>query len=179
MRQLQLDELNRATPDAYRRQQKHPIVVVLDGVRSALNVGSVFRSCDAFAVRKLYLCGITATPPHREILKTAIGADATVEWEHTKTTATALTRLKAEGYHIIAVEQTDQSVPLYELTWPSSHPLALVLGNEVMGVSPEALALCDGAVEVPQYGTKHSLNVAVCAGVVLWEVLKSHIALNQ
>ncbi len=168
MRKKQTAELNRLTPEAFKRQSKTPIVLVLDNIRSGLNVGSAFRTADAFALEGIYLCGITAKPPHREILKTAIGATDSVAWKHVEHTTAALSALRQMGYDIYLVEQTHNSIPLQDFTWQADKPLALVFGNEVKGVSEEALSLADGALEIPQYGTKHSLNVSVCIGMVVW-----------
>ena len=138
-----------------------------------MNVGSAFRTADAFALEKIYLCGITATPPHREILKTAIGATDSMAWESGEL-APVLRKLKAEGYLLVAVEQTDSSISLQDFTPPSGQPVAFIFGNEVKGVSDEALQLVDAALEVPQYGTKHSLNISVCLGIVVWETFKKY-----
>jgi len=168
MKKLSLEELNRVSPEEFKAQAKTPLVIVLDNVRSALNVGSTFRTADAFALEKIYLCGITATPPHREILKTAIGASETVDWEYQKDTITALENLRQAGYHIFAVEQTTKSISLETLDIQPDKKYALVFGNEVGGVSDAALELVAQCVEVPQFGTKHSLNIAVCVGIVSW-----------
>ncbi len=168
MKKLSLAELNRVSPEAFKTQPKTPLVIVLDNVRSALNVGSTFRTADAFALEKIYLCGITATPPHREILKTAIGASETVDWEYQKDTNTALEALRKAGYHIFAVEQTTESLSLESVEIQPNRKYALVFGNEVGGVSDAVLDLVDDCVEVPQFGTKHSLNIAVCVGIVSW-----------
>ncbi len=170
MRQTPNADLNRPSPKEYGHVTKTPLIVVLDNVRSALNVGSIFRTCDAFAIQRVYLCGITATPPHRDILKTALGSTDTVDWSSESDTATLITNLRAAGHTVLAVEQTDRKMWLQDIKPVSSAPATvLVFGNEVRGVSVAALAACEGAVEVPQFGTKHSLNIAVCAGVVLWE----------
>ncbi len=163
-------DLNRPSPEDYHQVTKTPLIVVLDNVRSALNVGSIFRTCDAFAVQRVYLCGITATPPHRDMLKTALGSTDTVDWSAETDTAVTLTGLRAAGHMVLAVEQTDRKTWLQDVKPDPNRPATvLVFGNEVRGVSAAALAACDGAVEVPQFGTKHSLNIAVCAGVVIWE----------
>lgn len=172
MRKLATHEIERQAPDAFRNGDKTPLVLVLDNIRSANNVGSIFRTADAFALRHLYLCGITATPPHRDILKTAIGAEQSVSWTSHGSTSEVANQLKAEGYFVFAVEQTDQPTWLQTLQLDAKHPVALILGNEVNGVDQEVLAHCHAALEVPQFGTKHSLNVAVCAGVVCWEVVR-------
>jgi len=174
MRKLKLDELNRPGLEIYRAQKKLPLIVLLDNVRSGLNVGSVFRTADAFALERLVLCGITARPPHREILKTAIGANESVAWSYRERVEEAARELKDMGYRLLGVEQTDQSRPLQAYRWPEGEALAVLFGNEVEGLSDEVLPLLDQAVEVPQFGTKHSLNVSVCAGVVLWELLRQY-----
>jgi 23S rRNA (guanosine2251-2'-O)-methyltransferase len=171
MKKLTLDELGRASVTSYKSKEKLPIIVVLDNVRSALNVGSVFRTSDAFAIQKIVLCGITATPPNREITKTAIGATESVDWIYFEDTVSALTELKTQGYYIIGVEQTDQSISLDDFNI-SKEKIAVIFGNEVDGVSDEALEMLDISMEIPQFGTKHSLNVSVCAGIVLWEMMK-------
>ena len=171
MRKLTTDELNRLSKEEFAQAEKLPIIVVLDNIRSLSNVGAFFRTADAFRVEALYLCGITACPPHREIHKTALGADETVSWRYFETTAAACQALKNEGYRIFAVEQIEDSVSLQDFEFAPC--TAYVLGNEVEGVGEEALPFCDGAIELPQEGTKHSLNVSVCAGIVLWEAFKA------
>lgn len=175
MKKLNLTELNRLSIEEFRETNKIPVVLVLDNIRSALNVGSIFRSSDAFALRHIHLCGITARPPHKEINKTAIGATASVAWSYHKDIELLIKKLKAEGYKIIGVEQTDSSVELQKFSINSGDQYALVLGNEVEGVSEALLAELDAAIEIPQYGTKHSLNVAVCTGIVIWEFRKFYI----
>ncbi|HRX29745.1 MAG TPA: RNA methyltransferase [Saprospiraceae bacterium] len=170
MRKLKLDELDRLDTDTFRKQEKIPLVVVLDNIRSAMNVGSIFRTCDAFAVQKIYLCGITATPPNREINKTAIGATETVMWEYADDILPLCQNLIGKKYKLIGVEQTTNSIPLSELKIEEGNAYVLVFGNEVEGVSESILPLLDKAVEIPQYGTKHSLNVAVCGGIVVHQV---------
>ena len=171
MRKLTMDELNRLSKEEFERVEKTPIIIVLDNIRSLSNVGAFFRTADAFRIEALYLCGITACPPHREIHKTALGADETVKWRYFETTETACQALKDEGYRIFAVEQIEGSVSLQEFKFEPH--TAYILGNEVEGVSEEALPYCEGAIELPQEGTKHSLNVSVCAGIVMWEIYKS------
>jgi 23S rRNA (guanosine2251-2'-O)-methyltransferase len=176
MRKLTMQELNRLPVADFKATAKSPVVLVLDNVRSLHNVGAVFRTADAFALEKIYLCGVTGRPPHREITKTALGSTESVAWAHVATTLGAAQALKEAGYQLIAVEQTTDSVLLPQFQPVAGQPLALVLGNEVFGVDDEVLALCDAAVEIPQLGTKHSLNVSVAAGVVLWDVLsKLHV----
>ena len=171
MRKLTTDELNRLSKEEYEQAEKTPIIMVLDNIRSLSNVGAFFRTADAFRIEALYLCGITACPPHREIHKTALGADETVTWRYFETTEAACQALKEAGYRIFAVEQVEGSVSLQAFKFEPH--TAYVLGNEVEGVSEEALPFCDGAIELPQEGTKHSLNVSVCAGIVLWEAFKA------
>ena len=167
-----MDELNRVTTEEFKKQQKIPLVVVMDNVRSMYNVGSIFRTCDAFSVERLLLCGITACPPHKEITKTALGATESVEWAHYATTVEAVTELKQQGYKVLAVEQVDTSVMLDRMEVSGNEKTAIVLGNEVFGVADEVLALCDSAIEIPQNGTKHSLNVSIAGGIVIWEFFK-------
>jgi len=171
MRKLTMQELNRLPVADFKATPKSPVVLVLDNVRSLHNVGAVFRTADAFALEHIYLCGVTGRPPHREITKTALGSTESVAWTHTPTTLEAAQQLQAAGYQLVAVEQTTDSVLLPQFHPTLGRPLALVLGNEVFGVDDEVLALCEAAVEIPQLGTKHSLNVSVAAGVVLWDVL--------
>ena len=170
MRKLKLEELGRSSVDEFRSCKKNPIVLVLDNIRSGLNVGSIFRSADAFAVDHLILCGITAQPPHREVLKSAIGATESVLWKHHDSTLEVIQQLRSEGFQIWGVEQTNASKPLQQIMW-DGESIALVLGHEVRGLSEEILPLLDQAIEVPQFGSKHSLNVAVCAGIVLWHLM--------
>lgn len=171
MRKKQTADLSRPTLEDFKAQPKIPIVLVLDNIRSGLNVGSAFRTADAFALQAVYLCGITVQPPHREILKTAIGATESVSWKYFPSTSEALLALRQMEYDIQLVEQTDESVQLQQFKWNVEKPLALVFGNEVNGISEEALQLANGAIEIPQYGTKHSLNVSVCMGIVAWACL--------
>ena len=172
MRKLKLQELNRPDIPTFRQQTKVPVVLVLDNIRSGLNVGSAFRTADAFALEHIYLCGITGTPPHREILKTAIGATESVEWAYEKEAVQTVQQLKAQGYTVLAVEQADERTWLQDFQWGADQKIALVFGNEVEGVSDAVMEKADGCLEVPQFGTKHSLNIAVCVGVVCWEVTR-------
>ena len=172
MKKLKTDELNRLSIEEFKNTKKNPIVVVLDNVRSLNNVGSAFRTADAFAVEKLYLCGITGTPPNREINKTAIGAQDSVEWKYFADTSAALLHLKEEGFTIIALEQTTESTLLQDFVPHITKKYAFVFGNEVFGVDEKALELVDECLEIPQFGTKHSLNVSVTIGVALWDYLK-------
>ena len=168
MRKLTMEELHRLSKEEYENVEKLPVIVVLDNVRSLSNVGAVFRSADAFRIGELFLCGITACPPHREIHKTALGADETVPWRYFSSTVEACAELKRMGYKIFAVEQAENSVMLQDFV---AEPLsAFVMGNEVEGVADEVLPLCEGAIEIPQEGTKHSLNVSVCSGIIMWNI---------
>ena len=175
MRKISNEELGRPSAEEFAAAKKMPVTVVLDNVRSALNVGSFFRTCDAFAVERIVLCGITAAPPDREIHKTALGAELTVAWERSASTAECVEQLHREGYAVLAVEQVEGAVMLHGLDGlnisaeQNGKKYALVFGNEVEGVSQAAADLCDGAIEIPQVGTKHSLNVSVAGGVVLWD----------
>ena len=169
MKQLTPDQLQRPALTDYKEADKLPVIVVLDNIRSGLNVGAIFRTCDAFSVEAIYLCGITVHPPHAEILKTALGADQSVAWKSYENTTVALDALEAEGYTLLPVEQTDQSISLDEVKLHELFPLALIFGNEMRGVSPDVLSRCTQSLEIPQGGIKHSLNVATSAGIVLWE----------
>jgi len=173
MRKLKLTELNRDKVSEYKTKIKIPVVIVLDNIRSALNVGSVFRTSDAYLIDKIYLCGITAKPPHKEITKSAIGATDSVEWMYFESTKDCLDELKNGNYTILGIEQTDQSYSLNDYGISNDKKYALVFGNEVNGVSDESIPLLDAAIELPQFGTKHSLNISVCAGIVIWEFWKS------
>ncbi|NNE25453.1 MAG: RNA methyltransferase [Saprospiraceae bacterium] len=170
MRKLKLDELNRATVEEFKKAEKTPLRIVLDNIRSAHNVGSIFRTCDGLAIEHLYLCGITAKPPHKEITKAAIGATHSVDWSYHANILQLVENLKADGHLIVGVEQTDSSVDLdkFEFNILKDRKTILILGNEVEGLSDQILPLLDFAIEIPQYGTKHSFNVAVCAGMVMW-----------
>lgn len=168
MKKLKLEELDRISVSEFKNAEKLPMCLVLDNVRSLHNVGSAFRTADAFRVSKIYLTGITGQPPHREIEKTALGATSSVDWEYHESTASLLMSLKKDGWRIVIVEQTDASEPLQEQAWADGERLCLVFGNEVNGVSDEALPYADGAIEIPQAGTKHSLNISVCVGIVVW-----------
>lgn len=170
MRKLSMDDLNRISKEDFEQAEKLPIIIVLDNIRSLSNVGAFFRTADAFRIGELFLCGITACPPHREIHKTALGADETVKWRYFETTEEACQTLEAEGYRIFAIEQVEGSVPLQDFKFEPH--TAYILGNEVEGVSEEALPYCEGAIELPQEGTKHSINVSVCAGIVMWKLFE-------
>lgn len=172
MRKLKITELHRLTPEAFKESKKIPLVVVLDHVRSLNNVGSVFRTSDAFRVESIYLCGITACPPHSEIHKTALGAEDTVDWLYFKDAMEAVDKLKKEGYTVFAIEQVEHSIMLDHLELDKKKKYAVVLGNEVKGVQQCVVDNCDSSIEIPQYGTKHSLNVSVTAGIVIWDFFK-------
>ena len=169
MRKLKNSELERISVENFKTANKTPIVVVLDSVRSALNVGSVFRTSDAFRIEKIYLCGITAFPPNKEIRKSALGATDSVEWEKAEKTEDIILKLKKEGYVVSAIEQAETSVMLNNFSSPEK-PIAVVFGNEVNGVQQSVIDLCDNCIEIPQIGTKHSLNISVSVGVVLWDL---------
>lgn len=171
MRKLQIEELHRKSLEDYTLAEKLPLVVVLDNIRSLHNVGSVFRTADALLVERLVLCGITACPPAPEIHKTALGAELCVKWDYEKDTLEAVERLKADGYKVLAVEQVEGSTPLQDFKY-DNRKTALVFGHEVKGVRQDVVDICDGALEIPQFGTKHSFNVSVSAGIVMWEVAK-------
>lgn len=173
MKKLSMDDLGRISVQEYKESRKLPLVVVLDNVRSLNNIGSVFRTCDAFRVESICLCGITATPPHRDIHKTALGAEDSVPWDYFDTTAACVEQLRKQGYGIYAVEQVDESVMLHQ--FQPQGPIAVIFGNEVEGVDETLLPLCDGCIEIPQYGTKHSLNISIAAGIVVWDMWR-HLA---
>lgn len=174
MRKLLNSELNRLSANDFKEADKLPVVIVLDNIRSQHNIGSVFRTSDAFLMQAIYLCGITATPPHREIHKTALGATDTVSWKYFETTRMAVETLKSEGYKIIAIEQAEESINLEDYTIDNNEKTALIFGNEVDGVSEEIMQLADACIEIPQYGTKHSLNISVSAGIVIWEISRKY-----
>lgn len=171
MRKLLNEELPRLTPDEFKEQPKMPLIIVLDNVRSHLNVGSVFRTADAFLVEAIYLCGITGTPPHRDIYKTALGATETVTWKHYPETTAAVSDLKQQGYTIISIEQAEGATMLNDFKPQAGGKYAVVFGNEVDGVEQEVVTQSDLVIEIPQYGTKHSLNISVSVGIVVWDVV--------
>ncbi len=171
MRKLRMSELNRLTTEEFKEAEKNPVVVVLDNVRSVLNVGSVFRTSDAFRVQEVHLCGVTATPPGKEMNKTALGATESVEWHYFENTTDSLKKLKSEGFLLLALEQTEGSIPLHNFDF-TDIKVALIFGNEVKGVSSDALKLCDASLEIPQFGTKHSLNISVSAGIAIWQAVQ-------
>jgi 23S rRNA (guanosine2251-2'-O)-methyltransferase len=169
MRKLKLDELNRVSVEEFKEQRKLPVAIVLDSVRSMHNVGSIFRTSDGFAVEQICLCGITSQPPHREIEKTALGATQSINWTYYPEAATAVDDLRKQGYQIVAVEQAENSVMLNQFKPEPDQKYALIFGNEVNGVSDEVMAKIDTCLEIPQFGTKHSFNIVVSAGIVLWD----------
>ena len=171
-RKLKNSELGRLDVSGFKDSDKAPLIVVLDDIRSLNNIGSVFRTCDAFRIQKILLCGITATPPHKDIQKTALGATDSVAWEHFKDISEALTSLKKEGYYICAIEQTENAIMLDQFQPAEQTKLAVIFGNEVKGVSQKAVDQSQQVIEIPQFGTKHSLNISVSVGVVLWDLLK-------
>lgn len=171
-RKLKITELNRLSTEEFKQADKLPLVVVLDDVRSLHNIGSVFRTSDAFRVECIYLCGITATPPHPEMHKTALGAEFTVDWKYVNNAVEAVNNLRREGYVVYSIEQAEGSILLDDLELDKNCKYAVVLGNEVKGVQQEVINQSDGCIEIPQYGTKHSLNVSVTAGIVIWDLFK-------
>ncbi len=174
-KKLKLWELERVSEEEFRQQQKFPLIVILDDIRSLSNIGSFFRTADAFNVEKVYLCGITAIPPHREIQKTALGATDSIEWEYRESITELVRELQTNQIHVVSIEQTEQTTLLQDIHQLNAEKFALVFGNEVNGVNQEVVNQSDSVVEIPQFGTKHSLNVSVCAGVVLWEFSKRYI----
>lgn len=170
MRKLSLHELNRISTDQFKDAKKLPIVLVLDNVRSLNNVGSIFRTADAFRIEMIYLCGITGTPPHREIQKTALGATESVIWKHFENTKEAVLELKNKQYSIIALEQVESGIQLQNFSPLKNQAYALVFGNEVSGVAQDVINMCDTCVEIPQFGTKHSFNISISTGIVLWDL---------
>ncbi len=172
MRKLENKELDRKSIEAFKEAKKTPIIIILDDIRSLHNIGSVFRTADAFLIEKIILCGITATPPNKEINKTALGATETVAWEHCANVLEVIENLKKENVTVLAVEQVENAVLLQNFEVEKHKKYALVFGNEVFGVSQEAVAMCDDCIEIPQLGTKHSLNISVSAGIVVWDLFK-------
>lgn len=171
-----MDELGRKSVEEFRRSDKVPVIVVLENIRSAYNIGSVFRTSDAFLIEAIYICGYSAIPPHKEIKKTALGAEETVTWKHFNSSAEAIEELKVKGYKVFGVEQVENSTSLEKFT--VNGPVAVVFGNEVAGVEQSTIALCDGCIEIPQLGMKHSLNIATAAGVVLWELVREKVLVS-
>lgn len=172
MRKLKNSELNRLSIQEFKKKEKLPIIIILDNIRSLHNVGSVFRTSDAFLIEKIYLCGITATPPHKEIQKTALGATESVEWEYIENILDVIQQLKKDKYQIISIEQTEKSTMLHNFITDNSASYALIFGNEVNGVQQEVVSNSDTIIEIPQFGTKHSLNIAVSTGIVIWNFVK-------
>ncbi len=172
MRKLKNSELNRIDVAAYKASEKTPLIVILDNVRSLNNIGSIFRTSDAFLIQKVYLCGITATPPHKEIHKTALGAQDSVDWEYAEDTLVLVEKLQKEGVHIASIEQAEKSVMLQDFSTDAQRTYAVVFGNEVKGVKQEVVSASDTVIEIPQFGTKHSLNISISCGVVLWDLFK-------
>lgn len=172
MRKLKNSELGRLDVEGFKKTEKIPLIVILDNIRSLNNIGSVFRTSDAFLIEKIYLCGITAQPPHKEIHKTALGATESVDWEYHKDTVTVVEQLKSEGVHVSAIEQAEDSIALQDFNVKASQKYAIVMGNEVKGVQQEVVSACTSIIEIPQYGTKHSLNISVTTGVVIWDLFK-------
>lgn len=170
MRKLKNNELHRKSIEEFKKADKQPIVIVLDNVRSLNNVGSVFRTADAFLIEAIYLCGITGIPPHREIQKTALGATESIHWEYFKTTNEAFKKLKKDKYKLVALEQTENSISLKNYRWNHHERTALIFGNEIKGVHQEIINQCDCSIEIPQLGTKHSFNISVSVGIVLWDL---------
>jgi 23S rRNA (guanosine2251-2'-O)-methyltransferase len=170
MRKLTMPELQRLSVEEFKAAEKIPVVVVLDNIRSQNNIGSVFRTTDAFRLQGIFLCGITATPPHREIQKTALGATESVDWQYFSTTMEAILHLRTLGYTILAVEQAEGSVKLPDYHPETGEKLAIIFGNEVNGIEDVILTLVDGCIEIPQYGTKHSINISVAVGIVIWDL---------
>jgi 23S rRNA (guanosine2251-2'-O)-methyltransferase len=179
MRKLSMDELNRKSVDEFKDAKKIPVVVILENIRSAYNVGSVFRTADAFLIEFIFITGYTAKPPHKEITKTALGAQDSVDWKYFETTKEAIEELKKNEYKIFAVEQVTDSISLENISRFALDKIAFIFGNEVSGVDQEIISLCDGSVEIPQFGMKHSLNISVAAGIVLWEVVRGRISQNK
>ncbi len=174
MRKLQNKELNRLSIEAFKEVDKLPVIIVLDNIRSQHNIGSVFRTSDAFKMHSIHLCGITAIPPNREIHKTALGATDTVSWKYFDTTLQSIDFLKSDGYLVFAIEQAEHSISLETFDLKTNQNIALIFGNEVDGVSDEVMQRVDGCIEIPQFGTKHSLNISVSAGIVIWEIAKKY-----
>lgn len=175
MRKLSMDELGRKSVEEFKQSEKLPVIAVLENIRSAYNVGSVFRTADAFLLEAVYITGYTCTPPHKEIKKTALGAEETVTWKHFDNASLAIEDMKQQGYSVYAVEQAENSIALQNLPYRHGEKIALIFGNEVTGVEQSTIQQCKGCVEIPQLGMKHSLNIATAAGVVLWEVVRTII----
>lgn len=179
MQKLSMDELNRKSPEEFKRSEKTSVIAVLENIRSAYNVGSVFRTSDAFLLQSIYIIGYTAQPPHKEIKKTALGAEETVEWKYFKNAEEAILDLKSQGFIVYAVEQVKNSLSLEQVDFKTEEKIAVIFGNEVSGVEQETILLCDGCIEIPQLGMKHSLNIATAAGVVLWEIIRTRMKIEK
>jgi 23S rRNA (guanosine2251-2'-O)-methyltransferase len=173
-----MEELGRKSVEEFKQSEKTPIIVVLENIRSAYNVGSVFRTSDAFLVEAIYIIGYTSQPPHKEIKKTALGAEETVLWKHFATSAEAIDELRTNGFNVYAVEQAEGSFKLNAIGFEADEKIAVIFGNEVAGVEQSTISLCDGCIEIPQLGMKHSLNIATAAGVVLWELVRARMPLS-
>lgn len=178
MRKLSMEELNRKSVDQFKESNKIPIIAVLENVRSAYNVGSVFRTADAFLIEAIYICGYTAYPPHKEIKKTALGADETVSWKHFKNIREAIEDIRKQDYKVYAVEQAQDSYKLQAISYEHDEKIAVIFGNEVTGVEQTTIEQCDGCIEIPQLGMKHSLNISVAAGIVLWELVRNRMGVD-
>lgn len=176
IKKLSMSELNRKSVEEFRRSDKMPVIVVLENIRSMHNVGSVFRTADAFLIEAIYICGYTAQPPRKEIDKTALGATETVDWKYFANSKDAIEELRKNNYNIYAIEQVDKSISLEKFKELNIDKVALIFGNEVSGVESETISLCDGCIEIPQFGMKHSLNISVAVGIVLWEVVRSKLS---
>ncbi len=174
-----MDELGRKSIEEFKQAEKTPVITVLDNIRSMHNVGSVFRTADAFLIEAIFLCGYTPQPPHRDINKTALGATETVDWIFFPTAAAAVMELKSKGHKVYAIEQTEGSISLEKFSLNKNEKIAVIFGNEVEGVNDEVLQLVDGSIEIPQSGMKHSLNISVAAGIVLWEIVRNKICRNS
>lgn len=172
MRKLENSELERKSIEDFKTATKTPLILILDDVRSLNNIGSVFRTADAFLIEKIYLCGITATPPNKEIHKTALGATETVDWEYAQDVVSVIQKLKSDSVKVFAIEQVENAILLQDFSINVNKKYAVVFGNEVFGVNQKAIEICDGTIEIPQLGTKHSLNIAVSAGIVVWDLFK-------
>lgn len=175
MQKLSMEDLNRKTVEEFKRSEKTSVIAVLENIRSAYNVGSVFRTADAFLLEGIYLTGYTCVPPHKEIKKTALGAEESVEWKHFDTATNAIAELKSLGYSVYAVEQATSSLSLEKMSFAPAEKIAVIFGNEVSGVEHDTILACDGCIEIPQLGMKHSLNIATAAGVVLWEIVRTRM----
>ncbi|MAZ72372.1 MAG: RNA methyltransferase [Flavobacteriaceae bacterium] len=178
-RKLKNSELDRLNPEEFKNSEKTPLIIILDNIRSLNNIGSVFRTADAFLIQKIYLCGITAQPPHKDIQKTALGATDSVQWEYAENTSDVITKLQSEGVFIAAIEQAEASIPLQEFSVQKALTYAVIFGNEVKGVQQKVVSASDAVLEIPQYGTKHSLNISVSCGVVVWDFFSKLKALEK